>query len=399
MVAASPLRYRDFRVLWIASVLTGVGYVGETVVLGWLLLEETDSPFIVGLGVGLRALPNFLLGIPGGALADRVDRRALLRMLSLATAVNGMLLATLAFAGQLSVPLILLLTLSGGAIRALHQPARQSYAFDIVGPSQVVGGMAFMNLGQRVGGIAGSLGAGLILETSGAGAAYFVLATFALLSAIVLLLARSRGQAAPVSRPPVWQGLREFGVEVRRNRTLAILLFLTAAVEVLGFSHMAVMPSLARDLLDVGAGGLGLLSAFGSVGGIAAILLVSFWGELRHQGIVFLCVLLAFGSALVLLGSSNSIAMALAAITVVAGLAALSDLLTQSLIQSAVENDLRGRAMGSWVLAIGLGPVGHVQIGVLASFVGAAAALMTNGLLLVLLALIALVTAKQVRRL
>jgi hypothetical protein len=239
----------------------------------------------------------------------------------------------------------------------------------------------------------------VILETWSAGAAYLALATCSLLSAAVLLLARSRGQAAPVSRPPVRQGLREFGVEVRRNRTLAILLFLTAAVEVLGFSHMAVMPSLARDLLDVGASGLGLLSAFGSIGGIAAILLLSFWGELRRQGLVFLVVLLAFGLAIILLGSSSTIVFALAAITLVAGLAALSDLLTQSLVQSAVDNDLRGRAMGSWVLAIGLGPVGHVQIGILASFVGAAAALATNGALLVLLALVALLTAKQVRRL
>jgi MFS family permease len=79
---ASPLRFSDYRVLCLSTAFQGVGFVGETVVLGWLLLELTDSAFVVGLGIALRALPNFLLGIPGGAIADRVDRRALLRAVS-----------------------------------------------------------------------------------------------------------------------------------------------------------------------------------------------------------------------------------------------------------------------------------------------------------------------------
>jgi hypothetical protein len=79
-------------------------------------------------------------------------------------------------------------------------------------------------------------------------------------------------------------------------------------------------------------------------------------------------------------------------------MAALSDLLTQSLIQGAVHNDLRGRAMGSWLLAVGLGPVGHLQIGALAALAGVSAALVTNGGLLVLLAVVTLIGAKSIRR-
>src|SRR4029077_12880597 len=92
-----------FRALWLATILAGTAYVAETVVLGWLLLERTDSPFLLRLGVALRALPNFLLGIPGGALADRVDRRLLLRLVGYAMGVNAGLLGGLALAGQLAV--------------------------------------------------------------------------------------------------------------------------------------------------------------------------------------------------------------------------------------------------------------------------------------------------------
>lgn len=392
-----PLRYRDFRVLWLATASTGIGFAGETVVMGWLLLERTDSPFIVGLGVALRSLPNFLLGIPGGALADRVDRRLVLRLVGLAMGATALLLGVLALTGQLTVWQILLFTFVGGGIRAVGQSARQTYAFDIVGGGQVVGGTSLMNLGQRVGTIAGSLGAGLALELWGAGAAYIAIALCHFLSSAVVLLARTRGQAAPVSRPPVWQGMKEYTFELKHNRDLAALVLLTAAVEMLGFSYQAVMPSLARDRLGLGAEGLGLINAFASCGGLAAILGISLWGELRHKGLTFLGVLLLFGAALVLLGNSGSLAMALLAIALVNGLAALSDLLSQSLVQSVVANDLRGRAMGSWVLAIGFGPIGHLQMGAVATTLGIAVALTGNGVVLIALACVTLIGIRRLR--
>ncbi|MBI4497725.1 MAG: MFS transporter [Chloroflexi bacterium] len=398
-LASSPLRYGDFRALWLSTVFTGASFIGETVVLGWLLLERTDSAFVVGLGVALRALPGLLLGIPGGALADRVDRRLLIRLGGFALAADAALLGGLALAGQLAVWHILLLTFLGGCIRTLSQAARQSYAFDIVGPAQVVGAMAFMTLGQRVGGMAGSLGAGLLLAAWGAGEAYLAMALCHVLSIAAVMLARTRGQAAPVSRPPVWDGIKEYLTELSSNRSLGVLVALTAAVEVFGFSNQAVMPSLARDLLDLGPGGLGLLNAFASGGGMVAILTVSLWGEVQRKGRTFLIVVLFFGAALVLLGLADRLAVALIAVALVNGLAALTDLLSQSLVQSAVANDLRGRAMGSWVLAIGLGPVGHLQIGALAALMGVSLALIANGALLMALALGVLLAGSSIRRL
>jgi hypothetical protein len=238
-----------------------------------------------------------------------------------------------------------------------------------------------------------------MLSESGATTAYVTLAVTQLLTAFVLRWARAAGQAAPVARPPVGDGMREFLVELGRNRTLALLVALTAAVEVFGFSFLSVMPSLARDKLDTGPGGLGLLNAFGAVGGLVAILLITVHGEVAQKGRAFLLVLLLFGASIVLLGVSSSFALALAGIAAVNALAALSDLLSQSLIQSAVHNDLRGRAMGSWLLAIGLGPAGHLQMGALAAFAGVTAALVLNGLGLVFVAALTIVGAKSIRRL
>ena len=191
---ASPLRLGDYRVLCLSTAFQGAGYIGETVVLGWLLLEQTDSAFIVGLGVALRALPNFILGIPGGAIADRVDRRALVRLLGFVSGLNAAILAALAFGGVLSVAAILVFTFIGGGLRALSQSARQSYAYDIVGPGQAVAGMALTKLAQGLGGIVGGLGAGVLLHEAGGGEAYLAVS-------LSLFLSGARHAGSPAAGP------------------------------------------------------------------------------------------------------------------------------------------------------------------------------------------------------
>jgi MFS family permease len=399
VLVSSPVRSAEFRAVTLCALFGGVGFVAENVVLGWLLLDKTGSPFLVGVGIGLRMLPNLLLGMPAGAVADRFDRRPLILALGFASCLVTCMLAFLAFTDSLAVWALMLLTFAGSSLRTLQQAARQSFVFDIVGAERLIGGMALVNLGQRGGGVAGALAVGLVLQYAGAGPAYIFIAAALLLSSAVILLARTPGEAAPISHPAVLSGLRELRFELAHNRTLAMLAVLTAGVEVLGFSHQTLMPSIAKDFLDVGAAGLGLLNAFSSAGGMTAILLVAVRGNLRRRGLAFLVVLNLFGLALILLGNAQALVIALIAAFLVSGLAALSDVLSQSLMQLAVRNEMRGRAAGLWSVAIGLGPIGHLQIGALASALGVATALTFNGAVLLGLAALTLFGLKGVRRL
>jgi MFS family permease len=395
----APLRYPDFRALWLAAIASGSAFLGERIVVGWFLLEATDSPFSVGLGLALAMVPNLLLGVPAGVLADRLDRRVLMRTSGFGAALNVAVLGGLGLAGLLEVWQVLLLSFVGGCLRTLGSPARQTYAFDIVGASQVVSAMAMLNLGQRFGGIVGSLAIGAVLGAWGVGAAFLTIASAYAASGVVIFWARSRGQAAPASNrlQPFWSGFGEYAGELTRNRTLALLIFLTASVEVLGFSFQALLPSIARDRLDTGAGGLGFLNAMTAFGGLASVAFITLRGDLAHKGIAFLIVLQAFGLAMIALGQGSTIVLAAAACFLVANLAAMSDLLTQSLVQSAVPNELRGRAMGSWSLAIGVGPLGTLQIGALAAAAGITVALTANGLVLLTLGIASLVLSKRLR--
>ena len=399
MLSTPALRYRGFRLLWLSTVFSSWGFMGEMVILGWVTQVLTEDTFKVGVVLGVRMVPFFLLGVPAGAVADRFDRRRMVSIVNIAMAALIAALGLLIMRDLVGVWHLAAFGFAGGCLRAVNMPARQSLAYDIVGGGNVVNGIALMSMGMRVGAIAGSLSAGSLMDRLGADVACAALAVGYVLSAITIMFIRDRGQAAPVEREPVWQNLKGFWSELRHNRPLQTLVALSAMAEILGFSHQVLMPTLAKDILDVGAEGLGVMNAVRSVGGILAILLLSAMGDVRRKGGLYLVVLLLFGASLVFLGFADTFYVAILAITLVNGLAALSDILSQSLVQSVVPNEFRGRAMGSWTLAVGMGPLGHVQIGALASAFGVTFALATHGVGLLILAAGSLALFPRLRRL
>ena len=128
-------------------------------------------------------------------------------------------------------------------------------------------------------------------------------------------------------------------------------------------------------------------------------LVLAFMGDMRHSGAVYLAVIFAFGTSLWFLAVDSRLALTLAAVVVVSGLAVASDILTQSMMQLSVANRLRGRAMGVWVLAIGVAPVGHIEMGALAVSIGVDGALFANGAVLVAIGVFIALAVPRLRRL
>ncbi len=399
LLATPAMRFRDFRLLWIAGIFNSTGFIGEQVVLGWLVLELTDSTLMVGATLALRMVPFLLLGVIAGAVADRVDRRKLLRLVSISMAALSVAIGLIIMLDIMALWHLMLITFAGGCLRAMHQPARQSFAYDIVGANNLVNSLSYLSLGMRVGGICGSLAVGFLLGRFGADVAYAVLTASYIGSATAINFTHSHGQSTSSAQQPLWQNLKELGKEIRQNETLRILLILSSSVEILGFSHQVLLPVLARDVLEVGAEGLGLMNALRSVGGIVAILALSSLGEVRRKGLLYLVALHIFGISLLFLGIANTFYFAILAIIVINGMGALSDILSQSLVQTVVPDELRGRAMGSWVLAVGLGPVGHLQIGALASAFGVSMALLAHATGLIILSVGAFAFFPKIRKL
>lgn len=380
--------------------LNAIGMMGETVVLGWLTLELTDSPFMVGLAMATRMLPLFFVGLLAGALADRVPRHRLLMVTSGGQALTAATLGVVTLAGVVSLGQVLLLTLAAGILRGIEHAARQSYTHDVVGAGSLMSGLAVLGVAMRAGWLLGSLGVGAVIAHAGSGVAYLAVALGFLAGALALLPASTPARPLGAGAVSLWKGAVEFLVAVRRDRTLLVLMMLTAGAEVLGFAHQALLPSLARDVLDIGPEGLGALNAARSVGGILGLAAASMRASTAGGGL-FIAVLMTFGASLIVLGAAPplvGVAGVLVVLTAVNAAGALADLLAQSLLQLSVPGHLRGRAGGAWVVAIGLAPLGQLQMGALASLFGVGIALGASGLALAALAAATVLLFPRVKR-
>ena len=400
IISRSPvLKVRDFRLL-LASTFFENMTRGENVVLGWVVLELTDSPFMVGVAMAIRHAPGFFLGIPGGAIADLVDRRRLMRVLIALFATVSLIMGLLLVSGKAQLWQLLIIPAAAGTVHMMLNTTRQSLVFDLVAHRDALNGMSYIGLAMRSGGLVGALTVGFALSAWGAGAGYFVITGGCCISFVIMGLIHSRGQDAPTGTGTgnISTGLWEFWKELTHNHTVAVLVVIVMLVELCGFTPNVLMPSIARDVWNLGPGGLGILNAFSSAGGIVAIALISFVGKIRYQGIAFIVVMHVFGVAIIILGFSPSIYIAVCAIVVMSGMMALSDLFSQTLMQRLVPNDLRGRIMGAWATAIGIAPLGNLEIGALASLLGITMALVFHGGALILLAVATLATFGKLRR-
>ncbi|MDE2803239.1 MAG: MFS transporter [Chloroflexota bacterium] len=392
------LSYRDFRFLTASGIIAGATYAGENVALGWVVLEATDSPFMVGLAIGLRHTPRLLLGIPIGALADRFPRRPQLAIFGVALTIVALAISGLFWLEAMSLWALLAFNVALGTGWTAVQALRQSMAYDIVGPRDMVSGLALTNLAQRLGAVLGGIGVGAVLAATDPAATYGVIAAAHVVTVGSALLIAAEGRAARIAQESVMRNLLDFLPELSRNGALAALVLLTAAVEVLGFSVLSLQPTIARDVLNLEADGLGLIQSVGAVGGAVTVVFLAMM-RLRRRGLVFLSFLLLFGASLVVLSQSDTLAMVLAVMLVVNAAMAVSDVLSQGLMQAVVPNQARGRAAGAWQMAIGFGPIGNVHAGAVAALAGVSVALVANGGALFGLALLALLVSPRLRRL
>ena len=396
---AVSFKYRDYRLLWVVTVFQSVGMGMEHVALGWLVLELTDSAFMVGVASAARMAPFFFLGIVSGAVADKVERRVVLRLLALGGVVISSITAVVLFQGTGQVWPILLLAMGMGCVWAFTMTLRQAYTFDIVGHEAALNGLALTSLSQRVGGVLGALMAGLIISWVGVSGQYLVIAVVYVIGGTILMLTRSSGQAAVSASQSVWQNLKGTFHILRTNRILLILMILAAVTEVLGFTHQTLLPVFSRDVLGLGSAGFGMMSAVRQAGGLFGLIILASMGSFQRKGLLMFVLAAGFGLGEMAFWLTNGVFTFVLALLFINACASGVDTLYKTLMQSNVPNEQRGRAMGSWVVSIGVAPVGHLSLGAMAGVLGAPGALLINGSLLLGVSIATALGLPNIRRL
>jgi MFS family permease len=386
--ALAPFRQPGYSALAASNAISKFGWSVSIVALVWLVRGD---PGAIGLIFALRAGAGLIFGIPAGLLADRVDRRTLLIVTDVVAIAVALVTAAAAAAGPLPQWGILLVAFLFGTIDSFKIASAQAYTYDLVGPLLATSGIAIAAIGIKLMSAFGNLAAGPVMDDYGAAVAFLVVAATSVASAAFLLLGapsaevrRRRAEAAPEGPPLTVRGSL---VLVRRNHVLALLALAVIVTEIFGFSFLVLIPVFADEVFRTDAAGYGLMGAISGLGGAAALVVVAIYGIRLTRGSVLLTASGVFGASLIALAFSPTLAIALVPIFIVGGMAAVSDSLSQSLMQHSTLDSERGAAMGVWTFGIGCGPIGSLAVGIAAASIGAPITQAVSGAVLLVLAI------------
>lgn len=379
----AALAHRDYRLLWGGTFLTQTGQWMQYVAIGWLILDMTGSGFYLGLAGFLRSVPQLFFSIPGGLLADRVDRRRLLSTFQGVAAALTLVLALLIVTGRQTVWQVLILTFLIGCAMAMVFPVRQTLVPNAVPREDLANAVALNSAGNNLTRTAGPALAGGLIAIVGVPICFFLQSIGLALSFWTSIAMHVPPREATAVRSSARADLLEGWAYIRSTPPVWGLLLSAMVPTVLGMPYMALLPLFARDL-DIGAEGLGILMTVMGCGSISGSIVFGALGDFRRKGPAMLASAAMFGLALLGLAASPGLAMALASLFTAGFTSAFYQATNNTLLQTIVPDALRGRVMSAYILTWGMMPLGTLPLGWLADSTGAAFAVALAGALVVL---------------
>lgn len=397
------LRNSTFRWLWAAGLMIGFGNWMQRLTISWLILDQTGSVFLTAVSFAIRSAPNLVFGPFGGAIADRYSRRKVLIITAGVKVFVALGLWALAFQADTLIWVVMVLIGLAGVTASFELPSSQALAVDVVGKRNAANGVAMLSVATRAVGAAGALTGGLLIASLGPGAVFFLgaLAFAAGGYAVSRVVVAQPGLSLerPSLRIGKLFGSTYVGIKILLGiPVVATLLGFAMVVEILGFTYQSVMPSLAKDVLGVGSVGLGALTAMAAIGGLAGSVLITVISDYDRKGLLAVGIIFLYGGGLIALGVSEIFPLSLLIVTVVGTMASSFDALQWTMLMENVPDDMRGRAMGGWIFAIGFGWAGSLELGIIAEVYSVGWALSVNGIGLLVLGVMALMFASRLRR-
>jgi len=393
------LQYRDYALFWSGNFLSNIGTWMQNLALGWQILLLTNSPFLLGLNGFLGQVPALIFSLPGGAIADRLSRRRLMLGTQSTMAALALILALLTSFHVVRINEILLISFLTGMAGALNSPAYQALVPDLVPRENIVNAVGLNSAQFNMSRAIGPTLAGVALGTVGVAGCYYLnsLSFFALIVALLIL------KLPPRLRPDSPSGVLGAVVDglrfIHHHRLLIILLSVPAFLSLFGLPYLVLMPVFARDLLHVGASGLGYLMAGAGIGAVIAALSLAAQRTAKRRGGFIVSSAALFSLALILLAQARSFwwsffLLILLGATMVGALA-----LTNTTLQMVSPPELRGRIMSFYVFTLmGLAPLGSLWVGHVAEYLGTRFALTLGGSICFLYFTTVLVCLPRLRR-
>jgi MFS family permease len=394
------LRHRNFRIFWIGQTISLIGTWMGTVAQGWLALELSDSAFIVGVVSAAGSLPILAFSLPAGVLADRYSKLRIVIIGQALLSVQAGMLWWFVFTGRITIPWLITLAAINGIVSAFEIPARQSLLVELVGREDLLDAIALNTSSFNFARIIGPSIAAAVIAGAGLAWCFAVNALSYTAVLIGLALVTLPAWQAPAQRTSTIAGLREGLLYLTRTPEVAVLMRLVAVFSVFGLPYLTLMPVLARNALNLGASGYGVLMTVTGIGALGGALFLAAVGTRIRRGRLFAISSIVF-PVLLLAVALTPVAAVTAALLLLTGVSMiLHTALANALIQSIVPDALRGRVIAAYVVVyVGFSPFGSFMSGAVAQLAGVVWALAGGATVMLLYASFALARNPQVRRL
>jgi MFS family permease len=368
-----------------ARMLATIAGEMQAVAVGWQIYGLTHRALDLGL-VGLaQFLPGILLFLPAGQTADRLPRQRILQACYVAFACVSALLLALTLHGVTTVWPVYAALVVNGVVRAFNGPASQAF-LPLVVPEDVFPSAVALGSGVLQGAmVVGPMVGGLIYGLTGSPAPVYAGSAVACLSAMVLM-GRIRVQAAQRPRGIAQPGVLLDGLRYLWRAKVTLGAISLDMVAVLLGGAAALFPVYAKDILGVGATGLGILRGAPGTGAVIMAMVLAHRPLKRHAGAIMMWCVAGFGACTVVFGLSRNVALSVAALVVLGACDIVSVVVRHTLVQIATPDEMRGRVSAVNMIFIGASnEVGQFESGVTAAWLGTVPAVVAGGVGMILI--------------
>lgn len=378
-------RHRNYRLFFSGQLVSLMGTWITSVAQGWLVYTLTHSPLMLGVTSFAGQVPVFFISPFGGMISDRVDRRKLLILTQSLAMCQAAALAVLTLMGIIQVWEIVALALFKGFVNAFDVPTRQAFTVDMVGREDLRNAISLNSIMFNLARVAGPTIAGILVATVGEGICFAIDAASygAVLVSLILMT------FTPKPRLPSGNALGEIRdgfVYAWRVRQIRVSLILIAVCSCFGASYVPMMPAFARDVLQAGSQGLGLLYGAIGCGALIGAYTLARLHE-RHLAMTPIASAALFGVSLMLFSHSTWMPLSLALLLPTAfGLMLLGGA-TNTIIQTVSSDRMRGRVVSFYTMGfMGMMPWGSLILGWIGNRLGVGDAVTIGGIVCVIAA-------------
>jgi MFS family permease len=397
----APFDWPDFRHLFVTNVCATFAGRALAVVLGYQIYALTKSTLALG-GLGLvEAIPSISLALYGGHVADRIDRRLILRATLAALSICA---AALAWLEYLDVGGSQLLVLYGvvfiaGIARGFAEPAAGALEAQVVPHDLLINSSTLMATCWLVGAATGQVAAGVAFDRAGGAATFLGIALIYAAACFAVLRISPRPKPTPPEDESVWQSVTTGVRYVWGDQVLLGSMTLDLFAVLFG-GAIAMLPVFAHDILKVGPAGLGMLNAAPTVGALVTMVFAARRPPVRHAGRNLFLAVAGFGISMIVFALSRHMILSLAMLFLSGAFDGVSVIVRRSIVRLFSPEHLRGRIAAVSMIFIGSSnEIGALESGVAASLVGTMPSVVAGGIATLMVVATAAVMAPKLRRL